>query len=224
MKYLVVDVATAPVTNVTDYVSRDQFDAPSNYVDPVKIERAINDAYAKGIEMAGVDVDLAQISGIGFQWSDEYHSAPMVLTARPVDGAETPEMRETWMIAALADAMRRLPDYFLCTFNGLAFDLPLLERRALYLGVPFPRLNLDRYRTPHKDMLEELTYRGRLKSRSLAWYAKRHGWTDIAKPLTGEQESKVFETGQWDELVQSITHDVTATLRLAKWWGIGVSR
>jgi hypothetical protein len=101
------------------------------------------------------------------------------------------------------------------TYAGLHFDLPVLQRRALYLGVPFPKLNLDRYRTPHIDLMELLSGGDRERRRSLQFFCKRLGWTDLVKPLSGAEEAQVFSSGRWEDLRASLAHDLEATSRLA---------
>jgi hypothetical protein len=40
------------------------------------------------------------------------------------------------------------------------------------------------------------------------------------KPLSGAEEAKAPALGQWDELEQSVRHDVIATYRMAVWMGV----
>ena len=106
------------------------------------------------------------------------------------------------------------------TFNGLAFDLVILERRYLYLGLPALGWQLDKYRTNHIDLLARLSGGDRERRRSLEFYVRRLGWADLHKPLSGADEALAPGRGQWLELAESVSHDVTATVRLARWMGI----
>ena len=95
-------------------------------------------------------------------------------------------------------------------------------RRCAYLNLDVPAINLDRYRTPHVDLFDKLSYHGAIQAHSLGWYVKRQGWTDLVKPLSGAEEAQVPATGQWYDLRASVQHDVTATMRLANWLGYSV--
>ena len=61
-------------------------------------------------------------------------------------------------------------------FNCLSFDLPVLLRRSLYLGVRAPMLTLNKYRPGSiVDLMQRLAYQGTLTYRSLAFYCTRFG-------------------------------------------------
>lgn len=204
---LVVDVASAPIEGAELFVEPAK--APSNYKDAEKIAAYVKEETARRVAEAGLDLDLARLTAFGFQDADGCR----------VDLCKT-ETDERLVLTALGESLRRNPDLRLVTYNGFRFDLPLLMRRARYLGVPFPKINLDRYRSPHRDLLLDLTDRDPSRSRPLGFYVRRLGWTDLVKPLEGAEESRVHETGRWDELARSVTHDVTATARLAEWLGL----
>jgi hypothetical protein len=204
--YIILDTASAPIDGAEAYV--EQATAPSTYKDPEKIAAYVKEKTAERIESAGLDLDLARLTGVGI-W----------------DGIGTvihlckDEQAERAVLQVVGDLLDDGPSTRIITYNGFSFDLPLLMRRARYLGIRFPKLNLDRYRSPHVDLLAELSDRDPSRRRPLGFYAKRMGWTDLKKTLTGAEESRVHVTGQWDELRDSILHDVEATRRLAVWLG-----
>jgi DNA polymerase elongation subunit (family B) len=99
-------------------------------------------------------------------------------------------------------------------FNSRAFDWRVLMRRALYLSVKFPRINVDRYRSTHVDLFDVLSDKGTGTAHSLQFYVKRFGWTDLTKPLEGAAEAQVYQSGDWDNLALSLRHDVLAAYRL----------
>lgn len=200
--YLVLDVATAPIADAAAYLDG-QIDAPSNYKDPQKIADYIATVRAERAEKAAVDMDLARITGIAVRGA----FGSCVLLAQN-------ELQEREHLEWLALTIDRAP---VITYGGFHFDLPVLMRRALYLGVDFPELSTDRYRSDHLDLCEILSDRDPKRRRPLGFYVKRLGWTDLSKPLDGAAEAKVLETGQWAELAASMTHDVEATYRLAVW-------
>jgi hypothetical protein len=65
-----------------------------------------------------------------------------------------------------------------------------------------------------------LSDRNPARRKSLGFFVKRLGWSDLLKPLSGAAESNVFATGDWAGLEASLRHDLTATYRLAKWLGV----
>lgn len=208
-RYLVLDVATAPMPGAVAYM--DEPSAPANYKDAEKIAAYIAEKKAEQVERCGLDLDLCQITAVGLMGPD---GDPAVMTCQNEDAE-----RE-----ALATVARRcrvntapLP---VITYNGIKFDLPLVMRRARYLGVSFPAFNLDRFRTPHVDLCNVLTNNGALQAKSLGFYVRRLGWTDLTKALSGAEEARVLETGRWDELASSVRHDLIAAYRLAQWLAI----
>jgi hypothetical protein len=206
MRTLILDIATAPLENAADYITTDDITAPSNYKDPAAIARYVDAEKAKRLEKAALDPDTCRVTALGWQ-SD---------TGSDIELARDEDDEREVIRAILTFALDRQ----IVTFNGFKFDLPVLMRRCAYLGVPMPDLNLDRYRSPHVDLYDRLTFRGAITGHLLSWYVKRHGWTDLVKPLTGAEEAQVPQSGRWDELAQSVRHDLTATARLAQWLGV----
>lgn len=213
---LVLDLETLPVANAADFVTTDDISAPSNWKDAEKIAAYVAEKRAERIASAALDLDLARICAIGTincdtgevdaavcQTEDEEREALGVLAAEL-----TPDAQEWARII---------------TFNGFKYDLPLLMRRARYLGVTFPRLNLDRYRSPHVDLYEELTLRGAIKAHGLRWYMRRLGWTDLleADPLPdgGANVGDAIAAGRWADVEAHVLVDIEATRRLAQWLG-----
>lgn len=205
MRSLYLDVATAPLENAADFITTDDIQAPSNYVKPEAIAGYVQKEVAKRLERAALDPDCCRLTAIGTRLGE----SSIVLTCRTEDS-------ERDALETVANILRTYPPSIV-SFNGFKFDLPVLMRRAQYLGVLMPELNLDRYRSPHVDLYDRLTYRGAITGHALSWYVKRHGWTDLVKPLSGAEEALVPQTGRWDELELSVRHDLTATERIAKW-------
>lgn len=205
---LTIDVASAPIVGAEAYI--EPATAPSNYKDPEKIAAYIAEANADRLSRAALDLDLACISMIGFQIGG---GQPVFLDCRDED-QERIALRE--IAELLSESFSRVPPTII-TFNGTVFDLPLLMRRARYLGVTFPVINLDRYRSPHLDLCNILSDRDNARRRSLGFYVRRLGWTDLVKPLSGAEEALAPSNGQWAELQQSVRHDVIGAYRLAQW-------
>ena len=206
--FLVLDIATAPLPNAAEFLSDQDFAAPANYKDPEKIAAYLADKKAQAIAECALDPDLCRLSGMAFRDSDDVQVGI---------AHHLPKSYEADWISQIGDVLRN--GARLISYNGLKFDWAVLNARARYLGVKFD-ISLDRYKTSHIDLYAKLTNHGQLKGHSLVWWVRRHGWTDLEKPLDGAEESKVFETGRWAELAASLRHDVEATRRLAIWMGI----
>lgn len=209
--WLILDIATAPLpsTDLDRYVDVDDITAPSNWRDQAKIDAYIEEKRNQRRAAAGLDLDLCRLSAVGL-WPVEA-PAPTVGLCRTEDA-------ERALIAQVADAVQGRT---VVTYNGNSFDLPALQRRARWLGVAFPAIVTDPpwKATETVDLLVELAGRDPSRRRPLSFYAKRLG-LDLVKPLSGEEEGRVFETQRWDDLEASVLHDLRATHALAQWWGV----
>lgn len=207
MRVLILDLATAALPDAETYLEG-TVKAPSNYKQQEAIDAYVAEKKAERLAAAALDIDLARITALGFA------IGPNVIDVRVCRD----EADERLLIEDVAALLTPMPT--IVTFGGFNFDLPLVMRRAKYLGVTFPAINLDRYKSPHLDLCELLSDRNPNRRRSLQFYVKRMGWTDLTKLLSGNEESQVPTTGKWDELEASVRHDVTATYRLAQWCGV----
>lgn len=210
MRLLSLDIATMPLPQAADYLEEPS--APANYKDAEKIAAYVAEKKTELLAKAALDPDLGRIAMIGYQ--------PIGEPVRIIKCESEEEEREALLFLAGTFLDSTSSQYrYLVGYNSLKFDWPFMIRRAQYLDVPLS-MNLDRYRTPHKDLAEILTHRGTLSMRSLGFYVRRHGWTDLHKTLSGAEEALAPSRGQWEELKQSVEHDVTATSRLASWLGL----
>lgn len=208
MTPIVLDIATAPMAGVEQYITPN--DPPANYKKPEAIEKWQAEDVAEQIEKAALDLDLCVITGVGMHGGPT-GGTPVIRTLNDTDEAGLLNC----VMAIMGSPIRPL-----ISFNGLRFDWLVLMRRALYLDVPFPKINVDKYRTPHYDLFNILGHNGTVKAKSLCFYVNRFGWLDLEKPLSGAEEAKVLQTGDWDGLRKSIAHDVEATRRLAQKMGV----
>ena len=206
---IVLDVATAALENAADYL--DEPHADRRLTDPKKIEADIAAKTLDRLAKASLDMDLSRLTAIGLHDG----TAAMVMLCHD-EAEERAALIST--AALLKDANGALKT--VVTYNGHDFDLPLIMRRAKHLGVTFPRLSTDRYKSTNFDLMAELSDRNPERRRSLKFYVKRLGWTDLVKPLEGAAEVQVHTSGDWAGLEASVIHDITATLRLAQWWGV----
>jgi DNA polymerase elongation subunit (family B) len=200
----IIDIATAPLPNVEDFLGTPK--PRKGTKDAEKQAEQIAEKRQAWLETAACDVDLCRITAIGTQSG---------VTLCKTEDEEREALAGEAAIAAHQDFLGY------CTFNGHAFDLVVLQRRAKYLGVKFPWINLDRWKSRHTDLMLELSDRDKQRYRSLDFYRKRLG-IEGEKPLAGADEAKVFETGQWVELCRSVEHDVRVIQALGQWWGLRV--
>ena len=203
MIHLIIDIATCPLPNAAEFL--DPPSAPANYKDPEKIAVYVAEAQQAALAKAALDPDLGRISAIGYRVGDKAIGVQLCQDERAEKDA-------------LFHVAEVLTGVALVGYNSLKFDWPYLMRRAAYLGVPLT-INTDRYKTNHIDVLEHLTHRGLLTSKSLGFYAKRLG-IPTAKPMSGAEEAQVEQTGRWDDLRAAVAWDVQAIHTVATWAGL----
>ena len=210
MRYLILDVEAVAIDDVATYL--EPVSAPSNYKDPEKISAYIAEETNRRIEMAATDIDLARLVAIGWECGEESGCYLFKDEVQEMTG-----LGEFWQ--------RFWPVYLpgntvAVTFNGLAYDLPLLLRRSLYLGVKAPKLQLDRYK--HQDvidLMQLLTLDGRLKWHSLAFYANRFR-IPYPQDIDGSHIAAAVVAEQWDAIKEKCQFDVATTKALAHRMGI----
>src|SRR5690606_2761049 len=134
IRYLTIDVEAVAIADVETYL--EPVTAPSNYRDPEKIAAYEQEARAAAIARAALDVDLARIVALGIKRDD---GATDVLRCQDEAG-------ERYALTHLWGLYR--PQTQFVTFNGLGYDLPLLLRRSLYLGLWHPSIQCDRFKHP----------------------------------------------------------------------------
>jgi predicted PolB exonuclease-like 3'-5' exonuclease len=215
MRYIVLDLESHAIADAATYLT-EPVDAPSNWKDPLKIEQYIKDAKQAQLDKAALDVDLARIVCMGLQFHGE-----TVFTETWVLKDETQERTLLGKVFDNWFSSHNTADWpILVTFNGLGFDLPLLLRRALYLGVRAPNIQIDRYKHPHViDLMALLNLDGRLKSHSLRFYANRFG-IPVDDESTGADIGALVEADNWQAVEAHCASDVAATYALAKRMGV----
>ena len=204
---VVFDIETIPLPDAADYIDTSNFAAPSNWKDPVKIAANIEEQKQAAISKAALDLDLCQVVAIG--WMQEGWNEPvMVVAEKPSE--EAPMIREFW------DA---LDERVTVGKNSIGFDLPVLLRRSLYLGVQAPMLNIDKYRSPHIDLQLRLTHHGAFKFRSLDFYCKRFGIV-VEDGFSGKDIGALVEAKNWYAVKAHCRADVLKTKALAEKMGL----
>ena len=204
----IVDIETV----AADGIAFEPAQAPANYKDPAKIAAYIAEAEAAQRDKAALYPWTARVIALG--WC---HDGDEVVDSRLAnnDSKETTMLRDFW--ERVSDERTGLSS--LIGFNHLGFDLPVLVARSLLLGVKAPVVNLDRYRTPHIDLMQRLTFNGAIPARSLKWFASRFGLnTDDA--FSGALIAQLYEDQNWDAITAHVVSDVTLTRQLAERVGV----
>jgi predicted PolB exonuclease-like 3'-5' exonuclease len=215
MRYIVLDLESHAIADAATYLT-EPVDAPSNWKDPLKIEQYIKDAKQAQLDKAALDVDLARIVCMGLQFHGE-----TVFTETWVLKDETQERTLRGKVFDNWFSSHNTADWpILVTFNGLGFDLPLLLRRALYLGVKAPNIQIDRFKHPHVlDLMDILNYSGKFKSHSLNFYCQRFG-IPYEDEHTGAEIAGMVAAGDWAGVEHHNAACVQATYALAKRMGV----
>mgnify|MGYP000187326328 CR=1 FL=1 len=208
-KWMIVDLETIAIDGVDSFIEEQS--APSNWKDPEKIAAYVADAKRAAAQKAALDIDLARIVCLGYWLSEE--PEPTIATCKTEDDEK----------AALAQLLPYFKDFerTLIGFNSARYDWPLLMRRASYLGLPVPHINVDKYRTPNVDLWQKLSFNGAISAHGLRWYARRLKWDDLldADPLKdgGGDVAEAIAANRWDDVAWHCDTDVRLTHRLAQW-------
>lgn len=211
MRYLILDIEAAGIPNAADYI--EPAEAPSNYKDPEKIAAYIKEANAAQVVRAALDPDLARIVALGC--CDAATGAVDVKLA-------TDEQEEAALLTDLWRNLRNLHEMntMIVGYNVLAYDLPVLFRRSLYLNVKAPSIQIDRFKHPSViDLMAMLSYDGKLKFRSLGFYAERFG-IPHDDSVTGAEIPGLVAAGEWEKVAGHVRADVGTTVALARRMGV----
>lgn len=207
MRYI-LDIETVPIGNAAEYLDLSDISAPSNWKDPIKIAEYCKEKQAEMVSKAALDLDLCRVVAMG--WMREDWNDPVVLVIER-DEMEAHTIRTFW---------DELDNRVTVGYNSIGFDLPILLRRSLYLGVHAPMLNLDKYRSPHLDLQQKLSFNGTKPYRSLNWYCKRMGLDVPCDTTSGKDIGQLVAEGQWEAVGAHCRSDVLKTKALAERLGL----
>lgn len=198
---MILDIETVAV----DGIAIEPVTPPSNYTTDEAIARYVAKAEASQREKAALYPWTCKVIAAG--WCEEGNTAVEVATA---DGV----LSEQTLLKRVWEAYHRCGQR-LVGFNHRAFDLPVLMARSILLGVPYPTMDIDKYRSPHPDVMLALTFKGAIPARSLRWYADRFGLnTDDA--FSGREIATLYEDGNWEAIRKHVESDITLTRQLAE--------
>lgn len=199
---IVFDIETAPIDGAADFI--EPASAPSNYKDAEKIAAYIAEKTASEVDRCALDVDLCRVVAIGLQVEEQPPAAFVI--ERAEDEADV--LQTFW---------NTVDERHLVGFNCIAFDLPVLFRRSLYLDVkaPLHAYDLNKYRPVGiTDLQMRLSYNGAIRLRGLSFYCKRFG-IDVPDPLTGADIADAVKRGDWAAVRHHVQSDIEKTARLA---------
>ena len=203
-RFCVFDIETAPLAEAETYLPAPK--ARANLRDPVKIEADLREKTTANLERAALDPDLCRIVAAAWDCDGQAESAVCA-----DDEQERLLLERFW---------RQSQGATLVGFNCLGFDLPVLLRRSLYLGVRAPLLTLNKYRPGSiVDLMQRLAYQGMLTYRSLAFYCKRFA-IDVPDDVTGADIGALVAAGKWSQVHDHVRADVAKTTALARRIGV----
>ncbi|MDA2953623.1 MAG: hypothetical protein O2976_03290 [Actinomycetota bacterium] len=178
----------------------------ANLKDPAKIAADVTEKTTALLERASLDPDLCRIVAVGWECGGLAESA---VCENAVE--ERRVLERFWQQSRGAT---------LVGFNCLGFDLPVLLRRSLYLGVAAPLFALNKYRPGAiVDLMQRLAYQGTLTYRSLGFYCARFGIT-VPDRVTGAAIGQLVAAGEWRSVHDHVRADVAKTTALARRVGV----
>lgn len=199
------DCETVSIADAAEYL--EPVTAPSNYKDPEKIAAYVATGTKKALTEAALDVDLARIVAIA--WQTDEALEPFVRTCAD-EHDERIALDSFWRHVDL------VPDQRLIGFRIRTYDLPLLIRRSQLLGVPYPDVNMDRYRSAQMvDLYDRLTFNGAIDGKKLVTYCKRFG-INLGGDVTGAEIAECVSRGDWTAVAAHAYTDVCRVVALAR--------
>jgi hypothetical protein len=202
-RWLAFDLECVSIEDAADYI--EPVKAPANYKDADKIRAYIEDGTAKAIERAALDVDLARIAVLAMQ--DDAMSEPAAWYIED-ERAERLMLQNFW--SGITASMK------LIGFCIRSYDLALLIRRSQLLGVSYPEISLDRYRSTQViDLYDRLTFNGTVDGKKLDTYCRRFG-IKVEDGITGADVAACLKAGDVDTVIKHARADVTQVVQLAQ--------
>jgi len=201
-RWIAFDLETFAIEDVPAYL--EPVKAPANYKDPEKIAAYIQEGTAKAVRDAALDIDLARIIALGQQ--DDDMSAPAAWFIED-------ERQERLMLQNFWSGIKASTR--LIGFRIRTYDLPLMMRRSQLLGVAYPEISLDKYRTRQVvDLYDVLTFHGTVDGKSLDTYCRRFG-IDAPDAITGKDVAERMLAGDLDAILDHAKADVSQVVQLA---------
>jgi hypothetical protein len=211
MDTIVFDCEAVAIDDAGNYL--EPVSAPSNYKDEAKIAAYCEQAQREVLAKAALDIDLGRIVALGTIVDG---GEPFVAVIR--DEQDERQSLDTFWRFVVAQGHHMRPT--LIGFNCLGYDLPLMLRRSLYLGVKTPRFQMGKYRHDGiEDLMLSLSFDGAVKYRGLSFYCRRFG-IDIPDETSGKDIATLHATDDWAGITAHCRADLLKTAALARRIGV----
>jgi hypothetical protein len=210
-----IDLEATAIEGIESYYDDSEpIEAPANYVKPDAIANYIARETVRRkqafIDRAALDPDLCRIVYLGV-WYPQ-HTTPCLFPCRD-EHDERMHLANFWEDYSQGEV--------LCGFNIRSYDLPVIYRRSLYLGVPVKPIDRDRYRSTHViDLFEQLNEGRKHQMHSLDWYHKRLGCPPVADTITGADVPACVARGDWEAVRAHLLGDLVRTRDVARRMGV----
>lgn len=205
---VILDLETVAIDSAVAYV--EPVSAPANYKKPEAIAAYIAEAEKAQIEKAALYPWTARIVALG---SIAHDGTERVDVCQDHD-SEAAALTAFWALVDIDPTDHRYGVRPIIGFNSRQFDLPVLLARSLILGVAHPAISLDRYRSPHIDLMERLTWQGAIPARSLKWFARRFG-LPVDDAIGGADIAALVAAEDWPSVASHCLSDIRLTRELA---------
>lgn len=205
--WIAFDCETLSIEAAKDYL--EPVSAPSNYKDQVKIDAYIKEGTAKALRDAALDIDLARVIVMSMQVDGESEGSAYFIED---ERQERVMLQNFW--SGITPATR------LIGFRIRTYDIPLLLRRSQLLGVSYPFINLDKYKTRQVvDLYDALTFHGTVDGKKLDTYCKLFG-IHVDDAITGKDVAACMAAGDIATVVKHGLADLDQVVQLARRLGV----
>ena len=212
MKTFFFDIETIPNPNIPAPTFDPDEVKLGNTKDPVKIKAKLDEAelaFKDGlVKKMSLDPDLCQV--VSFAWNhgdDETESL--------TDSMLSLKVTDMYIVASACNIITQahLEGHVLVSFNGIGFDLPVLQRRAMLLnckGIPgsIYQLLTKRYRPDvHFDVMQELGAWQRDKLKKQDYYLRLFNVGTVSD-MNGSMVYDAWKNEEYDRIAQYCASDV----------------
>jgi hypothetical protein len=209
MLTVILDIETAPIDGVDAYLPDVRHNKGTK--DAEKQAAQVAEKRQALLDDAGLDPDLSRIVCLGV----DSGFGPQSTLCRD-ENMEHIALTGFWELVRSARG-----DFRIVGFNCLAFDLPRLYRRSLYLDVPPVPMMRDKFRHPNVvDLCDLLSEGGRLTMRSLDYYCSRFKLSVPIDYHHGAEMPALVAEGRWAEVEEHNRCDLVKTTALARRLGV----
>lgn len=179
---LFLDIETVP--NDSALALQPDPKPPSNYKDPEKIAKYIEEKKAQDRDKAALDFDFGMIAAVGAQFGTG--GVPICLLVND-------RRSEYELLSTLLKWIEKSRG-FVAGYNIIGFDLPFIMRRAFALRLPRPTVipNMSRYQSwPSIDLMQLLCNWDLSKAKPMKLICDLYGIENEHPELEGSQFSEM---------------------------------